>query len=197
MQTSSTADVLPCPCARHILRGRSVSVTERIIGCVRGAGVSCPCHVMSNRHRRNRLPPFVPLYKDTMKTPAWIAMSNGARMLYVQLKWNYNTKLGNHVFISTRDAAKKLGSNRDCVRRWFRELQHYGFIVMISPGVLGVEGRGKAPHWRLTEEWYLGKAPTRDFLSWDGKKCEPKEIISPCPKNGATLVPKVVPTCQA
>jgi hypothetical protein len=26
----------------------------------------------------------------------------------------------------------------------------------------------KAPHWRLTEEWYLGKAPTRDFLSWDG-----------------------------
>src|SRR5262245_8199111 len=112
---------------------------------------------MSNRHRRTKLPPFVPLYKETMKTPAWIALSNGARMLYVLLKWNYNTNLGNHVFVSTRDAAKKLGSNRDFVRRWFRELQHYGFIVMVRPGGLGVEGRGKAPHWRLTEQWYLGK----------------------------------------
>jgi hypothetical protein len=52
--------------------------------------------------------------------------------------------------------------------RWFRELQHYGFIVMVSPAHHGVNGHGKAPHWRLTEEWYLGKAPTRDFLSWDG-----------------------------
>src|SRR5262249_49525019 len=47
-------------------------------------------------------------------------------------------------------------------------LQHFGFIVMVSPAHHGVNGHGKAPHWRLTEEWYLGKAPTRDFLSWDG-----------------------------
>jgi hypothetical protein len=51
--------------------------------------------------------------------------------------------------------------------RWFRELQHYGFIVEVSPAHHGVNGHGKAPHYRLTEEWYLGKAPTRDFLSWD------------------------------
>jgi hypothetical protein len=54
------------------------------------------------------------------------------------------------------------------IMRWFRELQHYGFIVMVSPAHRGVNGHGKAPHWRLTEEWYLDKAPTRDFLSWDG-----------------------------
>jgi hypothetical protein len=47
-------------------------------------------------------------------------------------------------------------------------LQHYGFIVVVSAAHHGVNGQGKAPHWRLTEEWYLGKAPTRDFLSWDG-----------------------------
>jgi hypothetical protein len=51
----------------------------------------------------------------------------------------------------------------------FHELEHYGFIVMVKPGGLGVEGRGRAPHWRLTEEWYLGKAPTRDFLNWTGE----------------------------
>jgi len=54
--------------------------------------------------------------------------------------------------------------------RWFRELQHYGFIVMVSPAHHAVNGHGKAPHYRLTEEWYLGKAPTRDFLSWDGAR---------------------------
>src|SRR5262245_57638400 len=121
-----------------------------------------------NKSKKGRLPAFVPLYRETMKTPAWIVMSNGAKVLYVYLKWNYNTKLQNHVFISTRDAEKKLGSSRRYVRRWFRELEHYGFIVMINPGGLGVEGRGKAPHWRLTEEWHAGKAPTREFLYWDG-----------------------------
>jgi len=69
-----------------------------------------------------------------------------------------------------RDAEEELGqySTRRNVMRWFRELQHYGFIVMVSPAHHGVNGHGKAPHWRLTEEWYLSKAPTRDFLSWDG-----------------------------
>jgi hypothetical protein len=49
-----------------------------------------------------------------------------------------------------------------------RELTFYGFIVMSNPGCLGVEGRGKAPHWRLTEIGYMTDPPTRDFLRWDG-----------------------------
>jgi hypothetical protein len=44
---------------------------------------------------------------------------------------------------------------------------HHGFIVMVSPAHPGVNGHGKAPHYGLTEAWYLGKAPTRDFLAWD------------------------------
>jgi hypothetical protein len=116
--------------------------------------------------------PFVPMLKDTMKQPAWIALSHGARSLYVALKSRSNSKLGNAVYVSTRTAVLELGSysHRDHVRRWFRELQYYGFTVMVSPGHLGVEGRGKAPHWRLTEEWYLGEAPTRDYQRWDGEK---------------------------
>ncbi|MFY9838326.1 MAG: hypothetical protein WAK55_18020, partial [Xanthobacteraceae bacterium] len=30
--------------------------------------------------------------------------------------------------------------------------------------------RGKAPHYRLTEEWYLDQAPSRDYQRWDGTK---------------------------
>jgi hypothetical protein len=122
------------------------------------------------RRDKGRLPPFVPVTKDTMKTAAWKALSHGARSLYVTLKGRYNIKLQNAVYVSTRDAEEELGqySTRRNVMRWFRELQHYGFIVMVSPAHHGVNGHGKAPHWRLTEQWYLGKAPTRDFLSWDG-----------------------------
>jgi hypothetical protein len=56
------------------------------------------------------------------------------------------------------------------IARWFRELQHYGFIVMTRPGWLGVEGRGRAPRWRLTELGYQRKLPKRNFLRWNGVK---------------------------
>ena len=114
--------------------------------------------------------PFVPMVKATMKEPAWIAMSHGARSLYVALKGRFNSTLGNAVYLSARVAAKEIGSNKDYVTRWFRELEYYGFIALITPGHLGVEGRGKAPHWRLTEEWYLGAPPTRDYQQWGGEK---------------------------
>ena len=49
------------------------------------------------------------------------------------------------------------GSGFDEIGRWFRELQHYGFIVMTKLGCLGLDGKGKSPHWRLTE----GRVPWR------------------------------------
>jgi hypothetical protein len=121
------------------------------------------------RRRKGRISgPFVPLLKDTLKTPAWKALSYGARSLYVVLKWRYNNNLMNAVYVSTRVAADELGAGRENVRPWFHELAYYGFIVMVSPAHHGVNGHGKAPHWRLTEEYYLGKEPTRDFSRWDG-----------------------------
>ena len=127
---------------------------------------------MSRRNKdKGRLAPFVPVTKDTMKTPAWKALSHGARSLYIALKGRYNSRLQNAVYISSRVAVEELGlhSHRDSVLRWFRELQYYGFIVMVSLPHHGLNGHGKAAHYRLTEEWYLEKAPTRDYLKWDGE----------------------------
>ena len=86
------------------------------------------------RRTKGRLPPFVPLVKGTTNTPAWRALSHGARSLYAALKSRYNTKLQNTVYLSIRTAQKELGSfsRRDNVGRWFHELQYYGFIVMES-----------------------------------------------------------------
>ena len=127
----------------------------------------------ADKHKtKNRLPPFVPLLIDTLDAPAWRALSHGARSLYVALKRRYNVNIHNNgrIYLSQRQAAQELGSHHNEIARWFRELQHYGFIVMVTPGVLGVEGKGKAPRWRLTELGYMREPPTRDFRRWDGHK---------------------------
>jgi hypothetical protein len=111
---------------------------------------------MSRKQGGGKLPDFVPLIKSTMRTPAWRAMSHGAKSLYVALKCRYHTRLQNAVYLSARVAAKELGSHKDYITRWHRELQYYGFTVIVRPGHLGVEGKGKAAHLRLTECWYQG-----------------------------------------
>ena len=125
---------------------------------------------MKPRHEKGRLAPSSPLLKETISTPAWRAMSHGARSLYVALKLRYSSNIKNNgrIYLSTRTAAQELGSNRDAIQRWFRELQFYGFIVMTDGGCLGVDGKGKAPHWRLTEIGYMSDPPTRDFCAPDG-----------------------------
>jgi hypothetical protein len=128
---------------------------------------------------KGRLAPFVPLDQEVMRSTAWRATSFGARWLYVHLKrrWSFKQKNNGRIFLSQRDAQEEIGGSRDSISRWFRELQHYGFIVMTHAGGLGVNGKGKAPHWRLTEleapggrngdTWMLA---TKDFNRWDGTK---------------------------
>jgi hypothetical protein len=128
---------------------------------------------------KGRLPPFVAVDLEVMRSPAWRAMTKGARLLYVSLRRHWSRKQRNNgrLFLSQRVAKKELGSGRDSISRWFRELQHYGFIVMTNPGGLGVDGKGKAPHWQLTELEAPGgrggntlMLPTKDFLNWTGVK---------------------------
>jgi hypothetical protein len=163
---------------------------------------------MSRKKGKGRLPPFVPLIRTTLASPAWKQLSFGARCLYVVLRsYLRNDNLNNgKVFRSYRDAANDLGTKSiRSVQRWYRELAHYGFIVMTTGPCLGVDGEGIAAHWRITEGptfdakgTYI--AATRDFDRWDGvpfddpgkKKTEslaPKGD-TPYPKGGHTDDPK-------
>lgn len=98
-------------------------------------------------------------------------MSPYARLVYIALKSRYGFKARNNgrIYLSARDGAEETGFDMKTVARALRELKHYGFIVMTEPGCLGVNGKGKAPHWRLTELGYMTDPPTRDFLKWDGE----------------------------
>jgi hypothetical protein len=122
-------------------------------------------------------------------------MSHGARSLFVALTARFGRKIHNNgrLYLSVRAAAHELGSNKDAVARWYRELQHYGFIVMTEAGCLGVEGKGKAPHWRVTDLGYMHDPPTRDFLQWNGKRFRDAKVKKekPVPESGDRPSPKV------
>jgi hypothetical protein len=121
---------------------------------------------------------WVPMRYEVVDSPAFRQMSFGAQVLYMRLKIRFNKNNG-HVYLSLRDAAEELGhKNRNDIANWFRELIHYGFIVETEGASLGVDGKGKSPHYRLTELPTRGAhggldAPTDDFLKWDGTVFEP------------------------
>jgi hypothetical protein len=69
---------------------------------------------------------------------------------------------------------------------------------MTSPGSLGLDGKGKAPTWRLTEvEWPGGRngdtwmLPTKDYLKWTGTKFRNDQKQNPGP--GARVAPEARP----
>ena len=142
------------------------------------------------RHK-HRLSPFVPVLIDTLDQSAWRAMSLGARLLYIALKRHYSMRDHNNgrLFLSQRKAAQELGSHHNQIARWFRELQHFGFIVMQTPGFLGVEGKGQAPRWRLTELGYMNDPPTRDYAGWNGTPFRGQNK-TPCRKTGTRCAGK-------
>jgi hypothetical protein len=146
---------------------------------------------------------FVPLLLNTIDSSPWQAMSHGAKMLYIALKRRYNATTDNNgkIYLPQRVAEKELHSKRDQIVRWFRELQHYGFIVITAPGHLGVNGRGRAPSFRLTELPYLGQPPTREFTRWNGAPFSNQKTESrsgkrdhPGPENGTKVVRKTGPS---
>jgi len=121
---------------------------------------------------KRHLPPFVPVPKEAIRSLAWRAMSHGARSLFLALMGRYSNNFDNNgrLFLSTRQAAKEIGSGLEEIRSWFRELQHYGFIVMMEPGHLGTQGKGRAPSWRITVLSCKNEPATMDFLKWNGTK---------------------------
>jgi hypothetical protein len=133
-----------------------------------------------SRRDKGRLPPFVPLLISTIDAPAWKAMSHGAKWLYVALRRRMPNGR-NRAFVSYRTAQRELKASPKKIREWFAELVHYGFIKLAVHGCLGVDGKGKAPHWTLTECGQTSRAsaeglfepPTNDFLKWDGILFDP------------------------
>jgi len=169
---------------------------------------------MAVKKRKGHLPPFIPLIRGTIRTPAWKALSMGARCVYIVLKDFLridNTNNGK-VYRSYRNIRADLGMGTLwSIGVWLRELEHYGFIVQTSGAYLGVDGDGISAHWRLTEcPSFDAKgnmiAATRDFDKWDGtlfvrpRKTESRgtrgdRVSSLVLHTGEAETVKIVPDC--
>ncbi len=132
---------------------------------------------MSERKRTNGKSvidgPFSPQMESTSKTDAWKAMSATSRVIYTtsfrsRFRGDYDNNNNGKIHPSSRQIAAETGFNRKTAIRGTQELKHYRFTVETNPAHLGIGGKGKAAHWRLTELPCMGEAPTRDYLSWDG-----------------------------
>jgi hypothetical protein len=123
------------------------------------------------RNRKNK-GPFVAIPKAILATPAWRAMSPGARLVWIDTRgWLRNDGSNNgKLHRSCRAAAKAIGTkSMDSIVKWFAENEHYGFLYKTSEGFLGGDGRGIAAKYRFTDLAYGTHPPTRDFEIWSGE----------------------------
>jgi hypothetical protein len=128
---------------------------------------------------KGKLPPFVAVFRHTTKTDAWKTLSVGAKATFVALQSLHNDRAQNAVWISARDSINVfgLGQDRNAIGTWLKELEHYGFVVMVQGAHLGLVGKGTSAHYRLTDRYHAGKPPTYDFQMWDGVVFEPTKPI--------------------
>jgi len=130
---------------------------------------------MSKRKRQRTIDgPFVAVRLAILDLPAWRMMSPVARLLWIELRRELSKGFVNNgkIFLSCRDAAKKLDVHKDTICSRYFELEHYGFLRKTTGTYLGLDGRGLAPHYRFTDLAHGTHPATRDYEKWDGSISE-------------------------
>jgi hypothetical protein len=113
--------------------------------------------------------PHVRFYAWEIESPAFRALSPVARCVLLELKALYNGRNNGALFLSAREAGRRVGVGRTKAWECLRELQGCGFIRPSRPGGFSWKTgarRGDATCWELTE-FPIGdlKGPgTRDFM---------------------------------
>lgn len=116
-------------------------------------------------------------FRWQLKTPAWQALSMTARCLEMELKSLYNGINNGELYLSVREAARRLGIADNTANKAFKELEERGFIIAKHKGHFKQKVR-HATSWILTEFEYNGQLATKDFMRWEQKnKNRPQNLI--------------------
>ncbi len=108
-------------------------------------------------NKTGRSPPndhFTLMFRATLETPAWVALSTAAKALYpfVKLEWSGpNSNNNGRIRFSYRQAAKALGVSVNTAMRAFQDLVAKGFLVVTEMGALGSDGDARGPCYEVTE----------------------------------------------
>lgn len=123
----------------------------------------------------------VRFYLTELETVAYRSLPVGARALLVELKALYTGMNNGQLFLSVREAARRLGVGKDAAADYFSILKDRGFIRPDAESAFNMKERAKrrlAVSWVLTEYPYLDELPTRDFARWVPPSHElPPEMI--------------------
>jgi hypothetical protein len=119
------------------------------------------------RRRLNSLGPekHVRLNRWLLGSPAYRSLSPAARALLVELYDLYNGQNNGQIFLSHRDAARRLGVGKNLAGKALRELKNRGFIRVQQQGSFNQKVRN-ATQWTLTEFPHANELPTKDFMRW-------------------------------
>lgn len=121
---------------------------------------------------RSSMEAHVRLYGHEMRSPAWRTLTPNARALLVELRslWRYGE--GNVVFLSVREAMRRLNISQKPVQAAFAELLERGWIRVHTMGGFN----RKTPHatsYRLENEPAddsPGATPAKTYMRWQPKE---------------------------
>lgn len=138
---------------------------------------------IDNTGRSTVEPKHVRIYRWMMQSPAWHDLAPGARCTMLEL---YDVYPGNEqaVYMSVRELARRLGVNKDTAARYLWECEAHGFVRCRQAGAFTWKTR-HASKWVLTEYYYAGATPTKDFMYW-----RPGQVLTdrPCPGESAKKI---------
>ena len=107
--------------------------------------------------------PHVRLQHWVMKTAAWRELRPVERCLVVELYSLFNGINNGELFLSIREAAKRLNVSKDTAHAALRRLEQLGFIRAKERGMFT---RRRATSWILTQFMHGTRTPTKDFARW-------------------------------
>lgn len=125
----------------------------------------------------------VRFYLWEIKSAAYRSLKPSARALLVEFKALFNGFNNGELFLSVREAAKRIGCGKNLAAELIEELRDRGFIRPNEVGAFNLKaaaGGGKATSWILTE-YPFGNATagTKDFMRWQVKGPSTKALNGP------------------
>ena len=119
-------------------------------------------------HRKGQ---FFRTYRQVFESKAFRSLDCNARCLLNELHALYIPIRNEDVFLSTRDASRRLGIHPDTARKAFYALEAKGFIKL-TRGDLWQQRLAR--EWRLTFESYRGREPSDEWAQYHESNTEPK-----------------------
>lgn len=125
----------------------------------------------------------VRFYQWEIKSAAYRSLKPSARALLVEFKALFNGFNNGELFLSVREAAKRIGCGKNLAAELIEQLRDRGFIRPNEVGAFNMKaaaGGGKATSWILTEHPFgSATAGTKDFMRWQANGPSTKAFDGP------------------